>query len=102
MAVVKINAVNVPDEARAEFERRFINRAGTIDDAPGFLGFEMLRPVSGDDRYFIVTRWEDDESYEAWRDGSARASHKGEQGKRVFTEANVLEFQVVLDVKPKR
>ncbi|WP_166979599.1 antibiotic biosynthesis monooxygenase family protein [Paramicrobacterium fandaimingii] len=102
MAVVKINAVSVPKEARAEFERRFINRARTIDDSPGFLGFEMLRPVAGDDRYFIVTRWEDDESFEMWRDGSARASHKGEQGKPVFAEANVLEFQVVLDVKPKR
>ncbi|GAB2531176.1 antibiotic biosynthesis monooxygenase family protein [Paramicrobacterium agarici] len=102
MAVVKINAVKVPDEAHAEFERRFINRARTIDDAPGFLGFEMLRPVAGDDRYFILTRWEDDESYEAWRDGDARAAHKGEQGRPVFTEASVLEFQVVLDVDPKR
>ncbi|WP_437583161.1 antibiotic biosynthesis monooxygenase family protein [Paramicrobacterium sp. CJ85] len=101
MAVVKINAIRVPEEAHAEFERRFANRAGTIDSSPGFLGFEMLRPVAGDDRYFIVTRWEDDAAYETWRDGSARAAHKGEQGKPVFSEANVLEFEVVLDVKPK-
>ncbi|GAB3559344.1 antibiotic biosynthesis monooxygenase family protein [Spelaeicoccus albus] len=102
MAVVKINAVKVPDHAHAEFERRFGNRAGTIDTSPGFRGFEMLRPVAGDDRYFIVTRWDDDESYEAWRDSTARAAHKGEQGKPVFSEANVLEFEVVLDVKPKQ
>lgn len=101
MSVVKINAVEVPTEARAEFERRFIDRAGTIDDSPGFLGFELLRPVAGEDRYFVVTRWDDDESYEAWRDGSARAAHKGEHGKAVLTGATVLEFQVVLDVEPK-
>lgn len=102
MAVVKINAVKVPDHAHTEFERRFSNRAGTIDTTPGFLGFEMLRPVAGDERYFIVTRWQDDASYEAWRDGTARAAHKGEQGKPVFAEANVLEFEVVLDVKPQQ
>ncbi len=100
MSVVKINAINVPPQAREELERRFSARAGTVDGAPGFLGFQLLRPVKGDDRYFVVTHWEDDASFAAWRDGDARAAHAGEHGKPVASGADLLEFEVVLDVKP--
>lgn len=98
MSVVKINAISMSTEAAPEFERRFSARAGVIDESAGFLGFQLLRPVRGEDRYFVVTHWADDASYEAWRDGSGRASHKGEHGKPVFDAATLLEFEVVLEV----
>lgn len=100
MSIVKINAITVPTQAREEFERRFAARAGAVDGSPGFLGFQLLRPVAGEERYFVVTQWEDEESYAAWRDGDARAAHKGEHGKPVAAGANLLEFDVVMDVKP--
>jgi heme-degrading monooxygenase HmoA len=100
MSVVKINAISVPAEAGTELERRFAARAGTVDGAAGFLGFQLLRPVAGDDRYFVVTEWTDDAAYAAWRDGAARAAHKGEHGPTVTTGASLLEFEVVLDVRP--
>ena len=100
MSVVKINALNVPAEAGPELERRFAARAGTVEGAAGFLGFQLLRPVAGEDRYFVVTHWADDASYEAWRDGDSRAAHQGEHGRPVASGANLLEFEVVLDVKP--
>ncbi|WP_110206884.1 antibiotic biosynthesis monooxygenase family protein [Nocardioides daejeonensis] len=100
MSVVKINAIAVPPQAHAELERRFAARAGTVEDSPGFLGFQLLRPTAGEDRYFVLTEWEDEESYAAWRDGSARAAHAGEHGKPVATGAQLLEFDVVLEVRP--
>ena len=100
MSVVKINAINVPAEAGPELERRFAARAGTVDGAPGFLGFQLLRPVAGEDRYFVVTHWADDESFAAWRDGDARVAHAGEHGKPVASGASLLEFEVVMDVAP--
>lgn len=100
MSVVKINAISVPAEAGPELERRFVARAGTIDGSPGFLGFQLLRPVAGEDRYFVVTHWADEESFAAWRDGDARAAHAGEHGKPVASGANLLEFEVVMDVQP--
>lgn len=100
MSVVKINAISVPAEAGPELERRFAARAGTIDGSPGFLGFQLLRPVAGEDRYFVVTHWADEESFAAWRDGDARAAHAGEHGKPVASGANLLEFEVVMDVPP--
>ena len=101
MAVVKINALDVPPQAGPELERRFAERAHTVDGAPGFLGFQLLRPTAGETRYFVVTRWEDEESFVAWRDGDARAAHSGEHGKPVAEGATLLEFEIVMDVQPK-
>ncbi|AHD22526.1 antibiotic biosynthesis monooxygenase [Rhodococcus pyridinivorans] len=99
MAVVKINAIEVPEGAGPELEKRFANRAHTVDNSPGFLGFQLLRPTAGENRYFVVTQWESEEDFAAWRDGDARAAHAGEAKKPVATGASLLEFEVVLDVK---
>ena len=45
MSIVKINAISVPAGAAAELERRFSQRAGVVERSPGFLGFQLLRPV---------------------------------------------------------
>lgn len=105
MAVVKINALSVPPRAGAELERRFSARAGSMEGTPGFLGFQLLRPTHGEERYFVVTQWEDDASFEAWRDGDARAAHAaptdGEAPRKpVSSQSALLEFDVVLDVRP--
>ncbi|MGW0433291.1 antibiotic biosynthesis monooxygenase family protein [Micromonospora sp. NPDC003197] len=102
MAVVKINAIEVPAGAGEELERRFAARKGAVDGQPGFLGFELLRPVAGESRYFVYTKWESEEAYRAWAQGPAREAHghggqpgHGEQPKPVATGANLLEFEVV-------
>ena len=100
MAVVKINAIEVPEGAGPELEKRFANRLHAVDGQPGFLSFELLRPVKGEDRYFVVTQWEDEESFAAWRDGPAIEAHSGERAKPVSSGADLLEFEVVMDVRP--
>jgi heme-degrading monooxygenase HmoA len=96
MTVVKINAIEVPEGAGPELEKRFANRKHAVDGQPGFISFELLRPVSGDDRYFVVTRWESDEAFEAWRKGPAVEAHSGQHSpKPVASGASLLEFEVV-------
>ncbi|PRY46273.1 antibiotic biosynthesis monooxygenase family protein [Umezawaea tangerina] len=102
MAVVKINAIKVPEGAGPELEKRFAARLGTVDSSPGFLGFELLRPVQGDDRYFVYTRWETDEDFENWKNGGAREAHAGERAKPVASGADLLEFEVVLSSTPQK
>lgn len=100
MSIVKINAISVPAGAGEELEARFAARKQAVDSSPGFEGFQLLRPVKGEDRYFVVTRWADEASYEAWRDGGARGAHSspsGEKRKPVASGADLLEFEVVLD-----
>lgn len=105
MSIVKINAITVPEGAGEELERRFAARKHAIDGQPGFEGFQLLRPVKGEDRYFVFTRWADEESYQAWWEGAGRAGHgesrgaeAGEQPRKpVSQSAELLEFEVVLD-----
>ena len=108
MAIVKINAITVPEGAGEELERRFAARKHSIDGHPGFEGFQLLRPVKGEKRYFVVTRWADEESYSAWWEGAGRAGHgqsdrsgEGTEAdkprKPVSQSADLLEFEVVLD-----
>ncbi|MCL7456971.1 antibiotic biosynthesis monooxygenase [Micromonospora echinofusca] len=98
MAVVKINAIDVPPGAGEELEKRFAARAGAVENSPGFLGFELLRPVAGENRYFVYTRWETEEAYQAWAAGPSRAAHAGEKRPPVAAGATLLEFEVVQQV----
>lgn len=99
MSIVKINAISVPAEKGEELEKRFAANAERMSNVPGFKGFQLLRPVAGEDRYFVFTQWTDEESYAAWRDGDGRAAHAGERRKPVATGAQLLEFEVALDVQ---
>ena len=98
MPVVKINAIEVPPDAGPELEKRFAHRAHAVDNQPGFLGFQLLRPVKGEDRYFVVTHWESEEAFQAWATGPAIEAHAGQRANPVATGASLLEFEVVLDV----
>jgi heme-degrading monooxygenase HmoA len=98
MAVVKINAIEVPPDAGPELEKRFAHRAHAVENSPGFLGFQLLRPVKGDDRYFVVTHWESEEAFQAWATGPAIEAHAGHRANPVATGSSLLEFEVVLDV----
>ena len=101
MAVVKINAIEVPEGGGEELERRFAQRMGAVEGTAGFLGFELLRPVRGESRYFVYTRWETEEAFAAWASGGAREAHAGERARPVATGASLLEFEVVLGAAPR-
>ncbi len=95
MAVVKINAIEVPAGVGPELEKRFAAQLHAVDGQPGFLSFELLRPVAGETRYFVLTHWEDDESFDNWRNGPAAGVHSGERARPVSTGSALLEFEVV-------
>ena len=98
MPVVKINAIEVSADAGPELEKRFAHRAHAVENSPGFLGFQLLRPIKGEDRYFVVTQWESEEAFQAWATGPAIEAHAGHRNNPVATGASLLEFEVVLDV----
>ena len=98
MSVVKINAINVPEGRGADLEARFAKRAGEVDKLPGFEHFELLRPVEGDARYFVYTRWESEDAYQAWvssrQFGESHARPEGNE-RPVAQGADLLAFEVV-------
>lgn len=66
MTVIKINAITVPADSGDELGRRFAARAGAVDGRPGFEGFELLQPTDGRNTWLVITRWTDEESFQAW------------------------------------
>ena len=104
MSVVKINAITVPEGRGRELEERFARRAAAVENAPGFQGFELLRPVEGETRYFVYTRWESEEAFQSWfgsqafQQGHAQAG--AQSGGPVGTAADLLSFEVVESAGP--
>ncbi|WP_369021745.1 antibiotic biosynthesis monooxygenase family protein [Paenarthrobacter ureafaciens] len=94
MSVVKINAIHVPEGKGPELEQRFAGRKHAVDGQPGFESFQLLRPVKGEDRYFVVTTWATEEDFQNWRGGKAGEQHGGDRTP-VATGADLLEFETV-------
>ncbi len=125
MSIVRINAIEVPDGMGEVLEQRFAARLGAVDQAPGFEGFELLRPTGdAETRYYVVTHWRSVEDFEAWvasddfgRGHSGANAPAGEgaehahggaaghgggpgHGGPVSTGSAVLEFDVVVSSQP--
>lgn len=99
MSVVKINALQVPADKAEMLEQRFSQRAGEVEKMPGFESFELLRPTDDSDTYYVYTRWESEEAFQAWVDSqSFQHGHRQQSGEGgpAATGAELLSFEVVL------
>lgn len=106
MSVVVINVLSVPGGDGRVLEERFAGRAGLVDKAAGFEGFELLRPVDGTDRYLVYTRWRSEEDFRAWQSsrdfgaGHARAARDRGSDRPASTAGEVWQFEVVQRAAP--
>jgi heme-degrading monooxygenase HmoA len=79
MTVIKINAITVEADSGDELAHRFAQRAGAVDDQDGFEGFELLKPTDDRTTWLVVTRWRDEQAFEAWVSSPAFAhGHRSE------------------------
>ncbi len=108
MALVKINAITVPEDGGEELARRFAGRAGAVDAAEGFEGFELLRPTDGRSTWLVVTHWRDEAAFEAWVSSPAFAhGHRGPEGaaaapeRPVAVASEVWSFEVAQSAPPR-
>ncbi len=106
MSVVKINAIEVAPGRGPELEERFARRAAEVETMPGFESFELLRPVEGETRYFVYTRWESEEAFRAWVESPAftrgHAQAARDSGGAVAHGSSLLGFEVVQQVERRR
>ncbi|MCL3836329.1 antibiotic biosynthesis monooxygenase family protein [Aeromicrobium duanguangcaii] len=102
MTVIKINAITVPKEAGDELAHRFAKRAGAVDGQEGFEGFELLKPTDEREQWLVVTRWRDEESFQAWLNSPAfghghrseSESSGGEAPKPVSSHSELWNYEV--------
>jgi heme-degrading monooxygenase HmoA len=101
MSVIKINAITVPAESGDELAHRFAARAGAVDGQEGFEGFELLKPTDERTTWLVVTRWRDEESFQAWLSspafghGHAGADRPAAHGGPVSTASELWAYEVV-------
>jgi len=56
----------------------FLDRPHLVDNAPGFLGMEVMSPTDTPAEIWLVTRWQDEQSFRRWhRSYEYHASHEG-------------------------
>ena len=99
MAYVVANRVPVNPEWTEQFEERFRNRVGQIDQQPGFVSMQILRPSDEDSPYVVLTTWKDQAAFEAWV-GSPdfRLAHQNPLPKEAYGEGGRLErHEVVIE-----
>jgi heme-degrading monooxygenase HmoA len=66
VTIIKINAITVAADSGDELAHRFAARAGAVDDQDGFEGFELLKPTDDRTTWLVVTRWRDEDAFNAW------------------------------------
>jgi heme oxygenase (mycobilin-producing) len=100
VSVVKINAITVRQGSGDELAQRFAQRAGAVDDADGFEGFELFQPNDGRDQWLVVTRWRDQAAFDAWvaspafAHGHAGADRPTPHGGPVSTGSELWSYEV--------
>jgi heme-degrading monooxygenase HmoA len=66
VTVIKINAITVAADSGDELAKRFAKRAGAVDGQDGFEGFELLQPTDDRTTWLVITRWRDEDAFNAW------------------------------------
>jgi heme-degrading monooxygenase HmoA len=75
---VVCNRIAINPEHAEAFEQRFNSRAGLVDTMPGFVSFQLMRPVKAEDSYIVMVTWETKAHFQAWmksqefKDGHSR------------------------------
>jgi heme-degrading monooxygenase HmoA len=78
---VFISHLTVPEADREELERHFRERSQLVDDVPGFLYLQLLRPQGGDASHTFLTAWEDRDAFRRYMRSQEHAlSHSREPG----------------------
>ena len=106
MTIIKINAITVAESGGDELARRFAARAGAVDSQEGFEGFELLRPTDERRQWLVVTRWRDNDAFEAWVNspafahGHAGADRPAPSGAPITESSEVWSYEVATGSSP--
>ncbi|WP_375483205.1 antibiotic biosynthesis monooxygenase family protein [uncultured Jatrophihabitans sp.] len=106
MTIIKINAITVEAGSGDELAHRFAARAGAVDDQDGFEGFELLKPVDDRTTWLVITRWRDEQAFDAWvnspafahghRSAAERSDGEAAPAKPVGVHSEVWNYEIAV------
>ncbi len=94
--ILAVSRFRIKNGMEMAVAQAFLDRPHLVDDAPGFLGLEVFTDTADPSVFYLVTRWTDGLSFDAWhRSESHHRSHKWiPRGLRLdasFTQVTILE-----------
>lgn len=94
--IVVQNNISVKEEYREQFEKMFRERAHLVDDFPGFVRNEVMRPIKGEE-YIVMTHWESMDHFQKWMESdSFKKAHGGQTlPKEAFAGENRITIHEV-------
>ena len=101
---VFISHLTVPDADHQELERHFRARSRLVDNFPGFLYLQLLRPQSGEATHTFLTAWESREAFRHYMQSTEHEiSHSREPAEIMARTAVRHEaFEVLMDSRAPR
>ena len=96
---VFISHLTVPEADHRELERHFRERSRLVDDFPGFLYLQLLRPQSGAATHTFLTAWESRAAFGRYmRSREHAVSHSREPGDIMRrTQVRHEAYEVLMD-----
>jgi heme-degrading monooxygenase HmoA len=98
--LVALSRFTIANDKLDEVRSAFLNRPHLVENAPGFLGMEVMSPTGKPAEIWLVTRWRNEQSFRSWhRSHEYHESHQGiPRGlKLVPGTANLQLFEIFAD-----
>jgi heme oxygenase (mycobilin-producing) len=99
IVITVANRIYVTRKYAEAFEQRFRERAGLVDQMPGFISNQVLRPVNEGEPYVVFTLWNSRHDFLNWVRSDAFVKGHAQSGslpKEAFSRSNVLEMHEVV------
>jgi heme-degrading monooxygenase HmoA len=94
-----VSHLTVPIADHEELERHFRDRAHLVDDMPGFLYLQLLKPQSGGATHTFVTAWRDRATFSAYMRSVEHATSHSREPAAIMARTAVRHeaFEVLMD-----
>jgi heme-degrading monooxygenase HmoA len=94
---IAMNVVEAKEGRVEDFERAFLERESWLNQAEGFVGFELLRRDRNRE-YIVLTKWASHDAFKAWVGSDLfKRSHQHRDGE--LAHGNEVRCYDVIDVK---
>ena len=101
---VFISHLTVPEADHALLERHFLDRSRLVDDFPGFLYLQLLRPQGGEATHTFLTAWENREAFRRYMNSEEHAASHSREPADIMGRTRVRHeaFEVLMDSRSER
>lgn len=94
----------VPEADHARLEHHFRQRSGLVDDFPGFLYLQLLKPQAGTATHTFLTSWTDADAFRRYMRSPERAVAHAREPADIMARTTVRHeaYEVLLDSRSTR